>query len=131
VRDAIPETTYLRLAAVVLALAVLAALAWHRRKLGRELDRSRKVRGAPPPPTFRRKDIPNYRLFVRTCGLSAILLVVAVPAFLLTAGPNPSVQTPIEVRFLIYLATYISILVFLCSGGILLGLWLIERYGDR
>src|SRR6266849_2195422 len=93
---------------VLIAVATLVAIGRRRYQRGRNLEDLRKLHGLPPPSPFRRKDIPNYKLFVRTCRLSGAFAVVSSPAFLLTAGPDPAIHTFTAIRTLIAVISLVS-----------------------
>jgi hypothetical protein len=121
----------LSLVAGVVATAVLIMIGWSRHRRGKELERLRALRVEPTPPPFQRKYIPHYRAFIRTCRASAVVSLVAIPAFLFTAGPQPSVHTPAVIKSSIEVAAFLAFLTCVSSGGFLLECWLAERYGDR
>jgi hypothetical protein len=115
---------------VLVAITVLIAIATQRYKRGKELEHLRQLHGVPPPPRFSRKDVPRYKPFVQICKVSAVIAILTIPAWLLTAGPHPRVNTWSPVKAIIDFLSFNSFVVFVCSGGLLLQFWLIERYGD-
>ena len=69
--------------------------------------------------------------FIRAAIISGILLAVSLLVVFVSYGDNPIIPVNRAGRGLIGLAVYLASGVFLVSGGMLVGVWLLNRFGDR
>lgn len=69
--------------------------------------------------------------FIRVALISGILLAILLVVVFVSYGDNPILQVNRAGRGLIGLAVYAASGVFLVSGGMLVGVWLLNRFGGR
>jgi hypothetical protein len=71
------------------------------------------------------------RRFIAGAKISAVLLIPTCGAVFLIYGTHPIFSVTPYTRRLIMLVWLWNVLVFTWCGGMVLGAWLIDRFGDR
>jgi len=85
----------------------------------------------PPTPytTDRWEELrPKFLRWAKASALLTALLTVEVVS---TDGDIALLRTPKELQNMIDMIWFLSLGVFLVTGGMLLWVWLVNRYGDR